>query len=231
MIINLLKELAFPKFCLGCHLPGVYFCSSCSQQLALIKKDLCFYCLKPSYNGLTHEKCLKKWGVDGIISFFYYNNFLKQMIKEVKYRGVIDVWEEFIKAIPTPYFKKLSFFKSLPEALYLQPIPLHKNKLRKRGFNQAKIIANFFNQFLNFPTINSLLRAKDTQNQAQIKEKKKRYINLRNAFTVVNKDNILNKNIILVDDVVTTGYTIAEATKILKKAGALKVYCLSLARG
>lgn len=229
--MNLLKELIFPKFCLGCHLPGIYFCPSCSQQLVQIKKDFCFYCLKPSYNGLTHVKCLKKWGVDGALSFFYYNNFLKQIIKEIKYRGAVEIWKEFIKAIPTSYFKKLSFFKSLSEALYLQPIPLHKNKLNKRGFNQAKIMTDFFNQFLNFSIIDSLLRIKDTQNQAQIKEKKKRYINLRNAFKVINQANLLNKSVILVDDVITTGYTIAEATKTLKKAGALKVYCLSLARG
>lgn len=228
--MNLLKELIFPKFCLGCHLPGVYLCHSCSQKLIPIKKDFCFYCGKPSYNGLTHEKCLKKYGVNGVISFFYYNNFLKKIIKEIKYRGAIEVWKEFIQAIPTPYFKKLSIFKSFSNTLHLQSLPLHENKLKKRGFNQATIITDFFNQLLNLPIINSLIRIKDTQNQAQIKKKKTRYHNVLNAFKVINKNDVINKNIIIVDDVITTGYTLSEAAKTLKKAGALKVYCLSLAR-
>lgn len=227
----LFKDILFPKFCLGCNLAGVYFCHNCVKKLNLVKKDICFFCQKPSYYGLTHLSCLKKFPVDGVISFFLYDNFFKKIIKDIKYRGAYEIWKEFIKAVSTPVFQKINFYKNLPEAFFLQPLPLHQKKLKERGFNQAILLTNFFNQFLNFPVGNFLARKKETLSQAQMKTKKERYFNIKGSFKALNKEKIVGKNFILIDDVITTGNTLKEATKLLKKAGAKKVYALVLARG
>lgn len=227
----ILKDIFFPKFCLGCCLPGVYFCNNCVKKLKPITKDFCFYCKKPSFFGLTHLNCLKKLPIDGVISFFHYDEFLKKIIKDIKYRGAHEIWEEFIKAVPTSFFQKINFYKTLPGDLILQPLPLHQKKLKKRGFNQAVLITNFFNRFLNFPVGNFLERKKETLSQAQLKTKKERYFNIKGSFHILNKEKIINKNFIIVDDIITTGSTLKEAAKALKKAGANKIYALVLARG
>lgn len=227
----LFKDILFPKFCLGCNLPGVYFCHYCVKKLNLVNKDICFACQKPSYCGLTHLNCLKKFPVDGIISFFLYDNFFKKIIKNIKYRGAYEIWFEFIKAVPTSIFKKINFYKTLSEALILQPLPLHQKKLKERGFNQAILLTNFFNQFLNLSVGNFLERKKETLSQAQMKTKRERYFNIRGSFKALNKEKTVGKNFIVIDDVVTTGNTLKEAAKVLKKAGAKKVYALVLARG
>jgi ComF family protein len=226
-----LLDLLFPKFCLGCKLSGTYICPSCIKKLLPIKKQTCFYCQKPSPFGLTHQKCLKKWGIDGVTALFFYSNLLKKIIKNLKYNLAIAVWKEFTQALLPAHLQPLLFFKDQFEALYIQPLPLHRQKLKERGFNQAEILTNFFNQFLNLPIINYLERKKETIPQAQLKTKKERFLNIKGAFKVSKTTDVANKSIILVDDVLTTGYTLSEATKVLKKAGAKKVYLLVIARG
>ena len=89
-----LKDLLFPKFCLGCGFLGAYICTNCKKKLSYIKQDSCLYCGKPSLYGLTHPGCRREKGVDGFLSVFYYNNLLKSVIKSVKYRLATAVFEE-----------------------------------------------------------------------------------------------------------------------------------------
>ena len=112
----------------------------------------------------------------------------------------------------------------------MQPIPLYPGRLATRGFNQAKIISQFFNQFLQFPISEYLLRKKDTFSQAQLKTNKDRYKNVQGAFEISSQD-ISDKNFILIDDVVTTGSTLKEAARTLKRSGAGRVFAITLAKG
>jgi len=93
------------------------------------------------------------------------------------------------------------------------------------------MIAKYFKKVLNFPIINGLKRSYEALAQAQIKSKKSRLKNVKNIFSIIKKVNIKNKTIILIDDVITTGATLKEACRVLKKAGANKVYALTLAKG
>lgn len=226
-----LKDILFPKFCLGCGFLGAYICTNCKKKLSYISADVCLYCERKSLYGLTHPGCSRENGVDGLLSIFYYNNLLKTIIKSIKYRLATDVWKELCLVIEADKLLKLRFFKDYLKAdFYLEPIPLHRFKLKQRGFNQAKIIADFFNQFLNFTASEFLIRKKDTSAQAQMKNNQDRYHNTLGAFDVLEK-KAQDKNFILVDDVVTTGSTVKEATKVLKKAGAKRVFVLTLAKG
>jgi len=229
-----LIDLFFPKFCLGCGYIGVYVCSSCFKKLEPIKQDICFYCKKPSLFGLIHPDCSKTHNIDGLIVIYHYNPLLKKIIKNIKYRLATQVWQEFYKIIKPQVIAKLGFYKKFSQDFVIQPIPLSKIKYNERGFNQASLISTFFQKFLHYPIVNLLIRKKETSAQARIKNKRGRYLNIRDAFAIQPERRGLiyqTPNIILIDDVVTSGSTIKEAVKILKEAGAKKVYVLALAKG
>lgn len=224
-----LIDLFFPKFCLGCGYIGVYVCSSCFKKLEPIKQDICFYCKKPSLFGLTHPNCSKTHNIDGLLTIYHYNPLLKKIIKNIKYRLAVQVWQEFYKTIEPQAILKLDFYKKLSQDFVIQPIPLSKIKYNERGFNQVSLISTFFNKYLYFPIVNLLVRKKEISSQAQTKNKRARYLNIKGTFTI--NSNCRDVNVILIDDVVTSGSTVKEATRVLKKSGAKKVYVLALAKG
>lgn len=227
-----LKDFLFPKFCLGCGFLGAYICIKCEVKLRHLEKDICVYCRKPSLYGFTHPGCRRFNGVDGFISLYYYSNFMKQIIKNIKYRLATDVWSEFCHVIKPEILYKVNFFKKQKkDFFFIVPIPLHVKKLRLRGFNQAKIIAKFFSHILNIPLTEILERKINTLSQAQIKDHKTRYENVRGVFQKEPKKDIGGKNFLIIDDVLTTGSTMKEAARTLKSSGAASVFALTVAIG
>jgi len=226
-----IKDFLFPKFCLGCGFVCNYLCPKCQNKLSYLDCDFCCYCGRSSLYGLTHPICQRRRGIDGTMAIFHYNNLLKTVIKNIKYRLSTDVWQELCSLIKPERLNKISFYKKLDQKFFLQQISLHKIKFKERGFNQAEIITQFFNRFLNFPVSDCLIRTKQTQSQAQIKDNKKRYLNMKGAFIVNDKNLVCDKNIILIDDVLTTGSTVKEAAFVLKAKGAQRIFVLTLAKG
>jgi ComF family protein len=223
-----LIDFLFPKFCLSCGYIGAYLCPSCFNKLKPIKQDVCFYCKKASLFGLTHINCRNKLNIDGLVTIYHYNPILKRVIKNIKYRLAVEVWKDFYKSIAPEVIDKLSFYKDLSHDFVIQPIPLSRIKYNERGFNQAKFISIFFQKFLHFPIVDLLIRKKEMSAQAQIKNKRARYLNIKGTFVGLQ---CIYPNVILVDDVVTSGSTVKEAARILKKVGAKKVYVLAFAKG
>lgn len=225
-----LKDLLFPKVCLSCGFLGSYICIACQNKLKSLKYDTCLYCQRRAYAGLTHPGCIRNFGIDGCLSIFYYNNELKRIIKNIKYRFVKEGLSEFLAAIEPQVSLKILFYKQLVQPLHIQPIPLHIQRFKQRGFNQAEHIANFFSVMMEVPMVNTLTRKKDTYSQARLPDRKKRYENMQGAFELTAYSSIY-KNILLVDDVVTTGSTMKEAAKTLKRNGIEKVFVLAIAKG
>jgi len=225
----MLKDILFPRFCLGCGFLGSYICLDCQKKLIYLKQDKCLYCKKQSPFGLTHENCKKEYGLDSCMSFLYYNDFLKKIIKAIKYRLATEVLNDLFLVLKPEEIIKINFFRKINKEIFIQPVPLHPQKLKERGFNQAQLLTNFFNNFIYSKITDDLIRKKTTLAQAQLKKRRERYSNLRGAFKT-NKQ-VTGKSYILVDDVLTTGITMAEAGKALKKAGAKAVFALSLAKG
>lgn len=226
----MLKDLLFPKMCLVCNHLGTYICLKCEKKLIPVKNDSCLYCGNTSYLGLTHKFCRKKNGVDGLLSIFLYNPPLKAIIRNLKYKGVYDAFRELFFSIKESEVIKYYKFKHTYPRAILQPIPLHRNKLLQRGFNQSVYIANFFRSITKYETAHLLVRSKNTFAQAQTKDRRSRMLNIKDAFLLTDTATIERKNIILVDDVVTTGSTVMEAASVLKTAGASNVFVFSLAR-
>ena len=115
----------------------------------------------------------------------------------------------------------------------LIPIPLAPKRLRERGFNQALLICEKLVKLdggINFQLEkNVLIKPKDTEHQVRIEDRSKRLKNIIGSFLVKNSEKIKNRNIILIDDVVTTGATLSEARKMLKQAGAKKIIAFTVA--
>jgi ComF family protein len=133
-----------------------------------------------------------------------------------------------LEKIITSYIDCLN--SSFPCLDLVVPIPLHRKKLRERGFNQAELIAKVVAKHLQVRlTKGNLKRRKATITQTSL-DREERRRNLREAFTVKNRDEFQAKNVLLVDDVYTTGATIKEAAKVLKEARVKDVYVFALAR-
>jgi len=218
----------FSPFCVGCGYVGLYICPSCEKKLKTTKSPRCFYCRKKSLLGLTHPQCKKKYGVDGFVSTYEYNALFKRIIHTVKYAGAYKVLEDLFR-IPTPSIIEVFVRWNRLAPFVIQPVPLHAQKEKKRGFNQSDHISRFCSYVTKQKILSLLQRQKDTVSQASLKDVNKRRSNMSGAF-LVSQTN-LPKNVLLVDDVVTTGSTVKECTKTLKMGGVQTVFVMSLAQG
>jgi len=235
-----LLDLLFPKQCLGCGKWGRYICSSCQRNIKPLRYLKCPVCEKPAIDGMTHPGCSTKYSLDGLTSFFRYDGVVKKAIKHIKYRYVTDIVSELINFIPDShflFFPKLLKTKHL--SFYFVPIPLHPSRYNFRGFNQAEVIAQALHKRLNIPLkTNILIRSKKTIPQVEMKDRDKRLTNMKDAFEV--KKQIIQSyelrpktqelNIVLVDDVFTTGATLRSAASALKHAGAKFVWGITVAQ-
>jgi ComF family protein len=178
-------------------------------------------CGRRAFEGVTHPKCRTRYCLDGLTSYFHYDGTARKAIKAIKYRLVSDLATEFISLLPY-----------LPSTIYdqrsiLVPIPLHPNRFRDRGFNQAEVLGTIFAKRLNIPARTDILRrVKETEPQASIKKRADRLENMKNIFSCKN----VSGNILLFDDVCTTGATLRSAAGALKRAGANQVWAMTIAR-
>ncbi len=228
--MGFLKDLLFPKMCAGCGAIGSFVCLRCRTKLLVLEKQRCFYCKSPSLYGFTHPTCKKQFGVDGVISIYSYNPFLKKLLKTAKYRLAKEALDELLDLSTVPTGLLLYSTNTHFDELSLQPIPLHSSRLRARGFNQGEVICTFLQSLKrSVKVLDILYRYHNTPAQAQMRTRLKRYKNMHSAFRT--KKVKIPKEILLIDDVITTGSTIRSATETLKRAGVEKVVAFSLARG
>jgi ComF family protein len=224
-------DILFPKFCINCRKEGSYLCEDCFYLIDIFENCYCPFCqiAKITKNGETCELCKKKYQLDGMLfATSYKSAIIKKMIVDFKYGFVKDLSVPLSLLIITHLIKlnRLAFFNNFS----LIPVPLFKTKLKQRGFNQANEIAKNLSVILKLPIIHSCLKkTKNTRNQADL-EKLERINNLKSVFWVNNQKEIKNKNILLVDDVFTTGHTLEECAKVLKLNGARKVWGIVIAR-
>ncbi|OGH02872.1 MAG: hypothetical protein A2798_00360 [Candidatus Levybacteria bacterium RIFCSPHIGHO2_01_FULL_37_17] len=229
--MNLL-DLIFPKRCVNCGKSGEYVCSNCFTFISFDVKKLCLVCDKPTYNSLTHPRCINRYSIDGCFSAISYNKIAQKLIYSFKYKPYLSDLKTFLSELFIESIIQNEDFVNLVEKseFIFIPIPLSSSKLRKRGYNQSEILSTALSKKFKIPAQNLLVRTKDTQNQFKLK-RKERELNIKGAFELDARSLKLDaRNIFLVDDVVTTGATLKEAANVLKRAGAKQVFGLTLAR-
>lgn len=231
-INNLILDTLFPKRCLLCEKEGVWLCEICQGKIDLIDFQVCPVCEKYiSPLGSPCQKCKGEAALNGlIIAAKYGKDNLAILIHRFKYNFISELGENLGQIL-----LKGATIHKLPLPNLVIPVPLHPRRLRWRGFNQAEILAKYLNEnitpgFTVEVLKNNLIRQKYTSAQMKIKKYALRKENMRGAFSVKNPTEIRNKIIWLIDDVCTTGSTIFECAKVLKSAGAKKIYALVLAR-
>lgn len=226
-----LLDLIFPKYCVNCKKLGDYLCDNCFSRLSYDTKNICLRCGKASFDGLTHPRCRTKNTIEGSFTGVVFNSVSKRLIYSFKYKPYLSGMRNFVGDL---FYESLvqneEFMKMSLQNPILIPIPLSRKKLRKRGYNQAEILAKELSKKFGFPVIDCLIRVKETKSQVGL-NKEKRKENTKGAFGVINhKSSIINSNVVLVDDVLTSGATMNEACSVLKKAGGGKVWALAFAK-
>lgn len=220
-----LLDIVFPKNCLGCGKEGGYICSKCVEKASL-SKQICPYCYKESIDGVTHTKCVKKNGLDGVVSLWRYEGVIRKALIILKYKYATEVGRELVSYIVMELQRIF-----IPKTDILAPVPLYWYRENFRGFNQSELLGKEVAKTLNVKFAPELLiRKKLTTPQASLKGKERRK-NLRSAFSD-NPDFTLSTSysVLIFDDVFTTGSTLKECAKVLKRTGIKKVWGLTVAR-
>lgn len=210
---------------------GDYICANCFSFLSFDFSMICLVCNRNSLDGLTHPGCKGKYSIDGAFCAVAYKGMMKKLIYNFKYKPYLS---DLNKTLTELFYESLIqqelFQKAYSLKPVLVPIPLHTNRLRKRGYNHAQLLAEGLSAKLDLPVADCLKRIKETKSQfgLNLKDRKE---NLKNAFAIIPNSPIAQHlNILLVDDILTTGLTLLEGARILKKNGAKKVWGLTLAR-
>lgn len=203
-------DLIYPKKCFSCGKDRVYFCDDCLKNLE------------------EPPSLYIEW-LDGlVVGGSVKNKALFKAIKFLKYRGGAEIASDLGRLLAQRAKEKIPFFG--PNTI-LMPIPLFYKRERERGFNQAELLARAISGALKIPFKKDILeRIKDTPAQAKTSSRKERFENIKNAFELKRDLSLWRPEVILVDDVLTTGATMSEAAKTLRKAGAKKIIGLVVAR-
>lgn len=228
-----IRDSLFPSYCLSCKRLGQYICIDCAKKLYFIENDICIYCRKSSYLGLTHASCRRPFCLDGVKSFFWYKGLMRNLLINTKYKGVSDIVNSLSTIIIQRFQNDIIELNRIFGKTLCLPIPLSKKRLNKRGFNQSSLFARNLCRYLNADIDErSLIRIKDTKSQSLCLSFKERESVIRGVFSLKNfsSQDKLFKKIILFDDVLTSGATLKEACRVCKKNGAEFVYSITIAR-
>lgn len=208
-VYKYILDTLFPNRCISCKREGFSICKRCLDKI-------------PRSERLSN---------DTIAIFTYKNKNISHALWNLKYNGRSTIAEDLSDYMKDALFGELedkAIFDNFKE-IHLVPLPMSKNRKRSRGKNHALTLASAISRKTNFPVLDCLIKTKDTKRQALIKNRSKRLLNVKNSMDLKNGFNVIGKNIVLVDDIVTTGATIEEAKRVLRKSGAKNIIALVVA--
>lgn len=186
---------------------------------------MCLICSKRAIGGYSHPACLSAWGLDRAILLGHYRGPIRKLIQGLKYRRVTGESKTLVQLITD----RLDGGEL--RGFVVTAVPLHFTREIGRGFNQSELLGRGLADRLSLVYKYDLLyRPSKTSSQVEL-SKLERAGNVRGAFQVGDKSSVKNAKILLVDDVITTGATVRECAKVLKRAGAKEVWALALAHG
>ena len=177
-------DLLFPKYCISCKKFGDFLCSDCFTRLSFDTKNICTVCGKPSYDGLTHPICYRKYCLEGSFTAIVYNSISKKLIYQFKYKPHLTELSNFLgDLLYESLIQSEEFNKLIKKQLIFVPIPLSKAKFKKRGYNQAEILAKELSKRFNYPKVELFERVKETKSQVGLIKKREKRI-LKELFEV-----------------------------------------------
>lgn len=211
-----------------------------------VVSQVCPECAKLSEHGEYHPQCKEGIALKGIIASAYFEEGpVREMIHNLKYNGVTELAEPLAKLMSEALEKseirilkseqniqkKNSQFDIRHSDFVISYVPLHWHRQATRGYNQAELLAKIVGEKTGLEVLDLLKKVKNTTRQAELSGEKRRK-NLKGVFRPRKSPKSLkNLTIILIDDVCTTGSTLNECARVLKKAGAKEVWGLVVCRG
>lgn len=197
-------------------------CNDCLSRLTYLNDELCPVCADPLQDGVCNNCSHRKFFFDRTFSVLRYDGLARSMVIDFK-----DADKSYL------YRNMLYFMPDIGEEIdVVTYVPSGKRAVRKRGYDHAKILADAYANKCGVPFLSALERVRDNQDSAGL-TKRERELNLKNTFSVTKKlpsGALKDKTVVIVDDVMTTGYTMDECARILKKEGAKQVFAVVFAR-
>ena len=224
-------DLFFPKYCLGCGSEGKYLCEDCLSTVDILAYQFCPGCQKRVEDGKVCPSCKKYLKLNGLyFASPYQNRLVKQMINKFKYEPFAKELKEALSHLIITHFQLCNKKESDFSDFLLIPVPLERKRLKWRGFNQSEEIGKELAKFLKIPLLSNVLnKIRETPPQMELSAEQRKE-NIKGAFVVKNKEPIIRRKILLIDDVYTTGSTMQECVRVLKDAGAKEVWGVTVAR-
>lgn len=199
-------DVLFPPSCRGCGQDGIWLCQTCLKHIKPLT-------IAAPIKGIDELKCLGSYDIP----------ILSRSVQELKYSGGQVLGPPLARCL-------IAAFGTAHTADVIVPVPLHPSRRRERGFNQSEILARKISVELNIPLRHLVARVRQTLPQVTLRESE-RLLNVKQAFALAPRLERIPKNGIIVDDVFTTGATIAEVAQVLRQAGMQHVTALTIAKG
>lgn len=222
-------DLVFPKYCVGCEKEGVWLCDKCFKKIIIINKPFCPNCHRLTPKGQFCSRCRKKTNLTGVIIAAHYEEGpLKEAIHTYKYDGMYDLSQDLGNIL----IHTIASRNIAPESVIL-PVPLHKSRHNQRGFNQAYLLALKIKEKFPDLKINNtdLVRIRKTSHQVNL-DRSDRIKNAVGQYKWVGNNMLANKTVYLIDDIYTTGATLNECARVLRRNTKVReVWGIVLAKG
>lgn len=234
-LFHALLDVILPPICHICHsvIPNagiLHICPTCHDRIPLVSSPLCPLCGIPFIGTGGDHHCgscaVHPPHFDSARAHFLYEGPIRDLIHAFKYNRNTHL--RFPLALLA--LEGISGVQADHNPNLIVPVPLHRSRLRQRGFNQAVLLGRVLSHRLALPLMpDALVRTRATEPQIELSAAERR-VNVRGAFSVKGVDRIAGKRILLLDDVMTTGSTMDECAKELKSGGAAAVIAITIAR-
>jgi ComF family protein len=232
--LRALLSLLYPPLCVVCAAdvaPDAYLCLGCQKKALRIEPPFCAQCSEPFAGDITGPfRCAncadRTLHFEAAVSVYRGRGLVRKLVHNFKYgrqfhlRHLLADW--LGETLDDARLRGRRFD-------CLVPVPLHPARERARGFNQAHLLAELLAESSGLPLVSAIERIRYTTTQTAF-DRAERMENLRNAFRLRKKMDVRGSRVLLIDDVLTTGSTLSECARVLKKAGALCVYAATAAR-
>lgn len=231
-LLSALVDTIAPARCLYCLHENTWLCPSCESHLLTIPyTPRCFVCQTADARGRTCELCRDRTPLAGLHTLGRSRAaWLHRSLHWLRAKGLRDAAYPLARLL-TPRLLTIASLAHLQRNALLVPVPLHPGRLRQRGFNQSKELADQLTALTQIPTVSLLTRHRATAPQTELPTTMRR-LNLQSAFTFTPQPALTDKTlIILIDDVITTGATLEAAARTLQPHTPAALWGLTLARG